>query len=155
MSNIKCDKNTCIGCLACVYTCKDAHSDGDYSKAVSRRSYSKVPIKDTDLEKYLTKSCMHCKKAKCIDACPAGIITRDEYDFVQITNIDKCFGCKHCAIACPFDAITFAHTDTCAIVMDGLPFKCDGCVDRLKEGLEPACVEICPVKALTYVSTVN
>ena len=158
MSNIKCDKKTCIGCLACVYACKDAHKndshDDSYEHAVSRRSYEKVTAKDTGVISYKTKSCMHCKKAKCMEACPAEVIYRDEYDFVQIRYYD-CLGCHACEEACPFGAITFAEGKDMPIVHDGYPFKCDGCADRLREGLEPACVSVCPVHALSLASTVK
>ena len=31
--------------------------------------------------------------------------------------------------------------------------KCDGCVVRIQNGLEPACVRACPVGALRLVDT--
>ena len=155
MSNIKCDKKTCIGCLACVYACKDAHYNGDFVKTPSRRSYEEFKgAKETDVTNFRTKSCMHCKKAKCMEACPADAIYRDEYDFVQI-NLENCINCHACEEACPFNAIQFSEVSDMSIVADGAPLKCDGCVDRIKAGLEPACVSICPVDALSVAYTVE
>jgi len=30
--------------------------------------------------------------------------------------------------------------------------KCDGCVERVKRGMQPACVKVCPFGALSLVS---
>jgi carbon-monoxide dehydrogenase iron sulfur subunit len=54
-----------------------------------------------------------------------------------------------CAMVCPFDAVTFYAQ------ADGMPArivatKCDGCVERLDQGEEPACVEACKVDALLF-----
>jgi anaerobic carbon-monoxide dehydrogenase iron sulfur subunit len=61
----------------------------------------------------------------------------------------RCIACAMCAIVCPFDAVTFHPA---AGNGDGHPVatKCDGCVHRVKQGLEPACVEVCKVDALVY-----
>jgi carbon-monoxide dehydrogenase iron sulfur subunit len=54
-----------------------------------------------------------------------------------------------CAMVCPFDAITFY------LQGDGMPgrtvaVKCDGCLERVKRGQEPACAEVCKVDALVF-----
>jgi Fe-S-cluster-containing hydrogenase component 2 len=51
---------------------------------------------------------------------------------------DECLQCGACAEACPYQAI-FYHPAT------GFYHKCDLCASRRG----PACVEICPVGALT------
>lgn len=57
---------------------------------------------------------------------------------------DKCIGCHSCAMACPYGAPTFLSFDERDKMV-----KCDGCIERLRNGLEPACVRACPVGALT------
>ncbi len=52
-------------------------------------------------------------------------------------------------MVCPFDAISF-HA-----FVDGQParvvaLKCDGCIDRLRRGQAPACVESCVAHALVH-----
>lgn len=53
----------------------------------------------------------------------------------------NCIGCHSCAMACPF-------AQPCFNGASGKMTKCDGCVDRVKHGLKPACVKVCPFGAL-------
>jgi len=55
-------------------------------------------------------------------------------------DADLCLGCHSCSIACPFGVPRFGE--------DGTMQKCDLCSVRLEHGLEPACVRVCPSKAL-------
>jgi Fe-S-cluster-containing dehydrogenase component len=59
-------------------------------------------------------------------------------------NREYCIGCHMCVQACPFGVI--------AVREDGKGvLKCDLCIERLREGQEPACVSSCPTKALLFV----
>ena len=48
-------------------------------------------------------------------------------------------------MACPFGAPRYRRSD-------GKMVKCDGCNERVKNGLQPACVRACPFEALTCVT---
>jgi carbon-monoxide dehydrogenase iron sulfur subunit len=54
-----------------------------------------------------------------------------------------------CAMVCPFDVLTF-HALANGHAAHAVALKCDGCVKRLREGLEPACTEACKVGALLF-----
>ena len=62
---------------------------------------------------------------------------------------NKCITCGMCAMVCPFDVITYFPT---AKVKSGkaVAIKCDNCIERQKQGRQPACVEICKVGALQF-----
>ena len=53
-----------------------------------------------------------------------------------------CIGCKACLASCPYDA-RFVHPD-------GYADKCTFCIHRVKDGLDPACVSVCPTHCMTF-----
>jgi formate dehydrogenase iron-sulfur subunit len=63
-----------------------------------------------------------------------------------IWNEDKCIGCRYCMVACPFQVPAFEYGKA----LKPRIMKCDFCAERRAAGGLPACVEICPVEALTY-----
>lgn len=140
MSKINCDPSWCSGCLACVVACIDQHYEETQENAVSARIYEKRTSERTGLVSYITRSCLHCKNAKCMGVCPKGALVRDERGFV-IPIREKCIGCRACAKACPFDVPRFDAA--------GKLVKCDGCSERIARGEEPACVRICNTGALS------
>jgi carbon-monoxide dehydrogenase iron sulfur subunit len=95
--------------------------------------------------------CRHCDPAPCLQVCPTGAIYRDPEEHLVLVDTSKCIACAMCAIVCPFDVLTFHPV---AANGDGAhplaAIKCDGCVELVKQGREPACVEVCKVDALVY-----
>jgi formate dehydrogenase iron-sulfur subunit len=63
-----------------------------------------------------------------------------------IWDTDKCIGCRYCMVACPFQVPAFDYDKALKPDIS----KCDFCFDRTKKGLLPACIQICPVEAMTY-----
>ncbi len=128
-----CDESKCVGCLACVVACLDHHYDVTDVDAVAPRLH-RMETRPSGLEQYATDSCRHCANAACMAVCPAKALSRDEHGFVVVDR-DACVGCGACARACPY------HIPR----VDGAKkmVKCDGCGGRA-----PACVTVCPLKAL-------
>lgn len=92
---------------------------------------------------YLSIACNHCSDPACVKACPTGAHHKRTEDGLVVINTDKCIGCGNCAKACPYGAPELdekAHKMT----------KCDACLNRLEQGLQPICVEACPQRALEF-----
>jgi Fe-S-cluster-containing dehydrogenase component len=89
---------------------------------------------------FVALSCMHCDDSPCIMACPVGCLRKDPETNLTIFDNENCIGCHSCSLACPYGAPSFSE--------EGKMIKCDGCIERLRHGLQPACVKTCPTEAL-------
>lgn len=139
------DISRCCACGACAIACMDQNDiDVEHGlrpfRSVFRDDWSISPDK---LPAYFSIACMHCPDAPCVLACPAGCIKKDEATRLTLYDNTHCIGCHSCAMACPFGAPSFGP--------DGRMQKCDGCAERLRAGLEPACVRACAFGALMVV----
>ena len=84
--------------------------------------------------------CNHCTDAPCVKICPTNALFKRDDGIVDFDK-DNCIGCKSCMQACPYDAIYIdAETNTAA--------KCNFCAHRVDDGLEPACVVVCPTHSI-------
>ncbi len=90
------------------------------------------------------RSCQHCTDAACATICPAGAITKHEATGLVTVDDSKCIGCQYCSTACPFDVPRYQEGLRTTVN------KCTGCVDRIEQGLEPACVTTCQPDALVF-----
>lgn len=135
------DVERCTGCYACVIACMDQNDLEGPEAAAWRRVFAIESGTYPDAElRYVSLACMHCEDAPCLVACPTGAIRRDERTQAVSVEASHCIGCHSCAIACPFGVPRFGA--------DGRMQKCDLCSERVAHGLEPACVRVCPTKAL-------
>ncbi len=136
------DIERCTGCYACAVACMDQNDLEPGSDATAWRQVFKVE-QQTDSGprlRYVSLACMHCEDAPCLIACPTGAIAREAGTRVIRVDSDVCIGCHSCSIACPFGVPRFGK--------DGTMQKCDLCSARIENGLEPACVRVCPTRAL-------
>ena len=84
--------------------------------------------------------CNHCDDAPCTTICPVTALYRRDDGIIDFDN-DRCIGCKACTQACPYDALYIdPNTKTAA--------KCNYCTHRVDQGIEPACVVVCPEHAI-------
>lgn len=134
---LKFDKEKCVGCYACHTACLDAHHGEEEVQAKSHRTIIKV-IQD-GFQKNICPGCIHC--GACMKACPVQAIYRDEETGFILTRPEKCIGCRVCEGVCPMHVIHFNS--------EGKMEKCDGCIDRIREGREPACVRVCYMDAIS------
>jgi Fe-S-cluster-containing dehydrogenase component len=133
------DHRRCIGCHACTVACKEENrvplgAFRTWVKYVERGTFP-------DTRRYFSVlRCNHCDDAPCVTICPTVALYRRPDGIVDFDN-RRCIGCKSCMQACPYDALYIdPATNTAA--------KCHYCAHRLEVGLEPACVIVCPERAI-------
>jgi Fe-S-cluster-containing dehydrogenase component/formate-dependent nitrite reductase membrane component NrfD len=133
------DQRTCIGCHACTVACKTEHEVpvGQFRTWVKYVDKGEYPSNTRD---FGVLRCNHCTDAPCVKMCPTQALFKRDDGIVDFDS-DRCIGCKSCMQACPYDAIYIdENTHTAA--------KCNFCAHRVDEGLEPACVVVCPTHSI-------
>ncbi len=133
------DQRTCIGCHACTVACKTEHEVplGQFRTWVKYVDKGGYPATTRE---FGVMRCNHCTDAPCVKICPTQALFTREDGIVDFDN-SRCVGCKACMQACPYDAIYLdANTNTAA--------KCNFCAHRVDDGLEPACVVVCPTESI-------
>jgi len=158
------DLDTCVGCQACVTSCKEwnagghmapltdidpygADADGVWFNRVHTYEHSRDDGGSATV--HFPRSCLHCEEPACVTVCPTGASYKRASDGIVLVDEDKCIGCKLCSWACPYGAREF---DTVVGVMK----KCTLCIDRIyndnlaTEERQPACVMVCPTHARSY-----
>lgn len=113
---------------------------------------------------YLPVQCMQCDNPPCVRACPIEA-TWMEPDGVVVVDYGWCFGCRYCMAACPYQARHFnwghpalppdeINPDTHYLSNRprprGVVEKCHFCIQRTREGQQPACQEVCPTGARIF-----
>ncbi len=149
------DVSKCTGCRKCEEAC--AEENGlpvpdiknktvlDEYRDTNTERLTVVNRYETERgEVFVKKQCMHCNQAACASACLVQAMKKNKNGPVT-WNGDKCMGCRYCMVSCPFNIPKFEYFSANPEIR-----KCVLCFDRLKEGKVPACVEGCPVEALTF-----
>ena len=134
------DTRRCVGCNACVLACKAENAlpaDGfrDWIVTVTGGKFPNLR------QEIRSERCNHCEYPPCVDCCPTGASHVNQGGTVLVTH-NKCTGCKACIASCPYDA-RYIHPQ-------GYADKCTFCLHRVNADQEPACVSICPTKALEF-----
>ncbi len=170
------DLDTCVGCHACVVSCKEWNTSGYGAPLSDQDAYGASPsgtwlnrvhsFEITPSPKHqkgsacgsaqpktqlvhFPKSCLHCDDAPCVTVCPTGASYKRRQDGIVLVDESMCIGCGLCAWACPYGA---REMDKAAGVMK----KCTLCVDRIyndnipEVDRVPACVRACPANARHY-----
>lgn len=133
------DQRKCIGCHACTVACKAEH---DVPLGVYRTwvKYIEKGAFPNTRRYFLVNRCNHCDDAPCVKICPTRALYK-RHDGIVDFDARRCIGCKSCMQACPYDAL---YIDPAS----GTAAKCNYCAHRTERGLEPACVVVCPERAI-------
>jgi Fe-S-cluster-containing dehydrogenase component len=157
------DLNVCVGCHACVTSCKQWNTSGSAGPLADLDPYGAEPsgaffnrVQTFEVGEYpdtqtvhFPKSCLHCEEPPCVPVCPTGASYKRAEDGIVLVDYDKCIGCKYCSWACPYGA---REIDPARKVMT----KCTLCVDRIYDTSrpeaerKPACVLACPTNARLF-----
>jgi len=134
------DTRRCVGCNACVIACKteNALPEGGFRDWIVQEVSGKFPALAMEIR---SERCNHCSAPPCVEACPTGASHVAEGGTVMVAR-GKCTGCKACIASCPYGA-RYVHPA-------GYVDKCTFCLHRVAKGQQPACVETCPTRSLTF-----
>ena len=164
------DSNKCIGCGRCVVACK---VENDVPKQFFRTwverytlvqknggvevkvdspeggfyGFPELRIEGKLVRSYFVpKLCNQCEKPPCVQVCPVGA-TYKTPDGVILVDEKYCIGCRYCIQACPYGARYLYPSDGKIVSRRNTADKCNFCYHRIKNKLNPACVEVCPTNA--------
>ncbi|MFA5823519.1 MAG: 4Fe-4S dicluster domain-containing protein [Thermodesulfovibrionales bacterium] len=149
------DTTRCIGCRRCEKACAEVNGlpNPDISEGTNETVFQSLRqttdkqytvTNKYDTEKgtiFVPKRCMHCNQPGCTVACPTKAMKKRPTG--HVTWDSNCIGCRLCMVSCPFDVPKFEYGKAMPNIQ-----KCNLCWDRFKQGVLPACVEVCPTQAL-------
>jgi DMSO reductase iron-sulfur subunit len=132
----------CIGCHSCAAACSEKNA------LPPDTAWRKVGVIEGGLwpetvRVNISMACNHCHTPVCLKGCPTRAYAKDPATGAVIVDSETCIGCKYCTFVCPYNAPVFDPAK-------GSVSKCNFCIDRQAEGLDPACVAACLGHALTF-----
>jgi Fe-S-cluster-containing dehydrogenase component len=173
------DIQRCIGCRRCVYACVEENNlsrdpqiqyirvlrfrDGTMNLEESTIYYDAEEVPQKGYY-YMPVQCQHCANPPCTKVCPVQA-TWTEPDGIVVVDYNWCIGCRYCMAACPYmgrwfnfkePAIPKDEVNTQTHYLGNRPRmrnvveKCTFCIQRVRIGKYPKCVEVCPVGARKF-----
>ncbi|HZK71812.1 MAG TPA: 4Fe-4S dicluster domain-containing protein [Clostridia bacterium] len=129
------DSNKCTGCHLCELACSYKHYK-TFSPELSNIKIESIE----DIAFNVPNNCMQCEQANCIKVCVAGALYRDNKTGSILIDKNRCIGCKACAMACPFGAISLVKKNSKLEIS-----ICDLCAG------DPECIKVCRSGAINYL----
>ena len=154
------DTTRCVGCRSCEAACNEVNElplpDKPFTELAvldeKRRTTEKAY---TVVNKYhpagsphpvfVKTQCNHCLEPACASACFVRAFCKTKSGAVTYDS-SVCVGCRYCMIACPFEIPAYEYNEA----LSPRIMKCTMCYPRIINGQLPACVEACPMEALTF-----
>ncbi len=160
------------GCTKCREACHRVHNVPDFGnpkdeiKWIWNEQYEHAFPSDenehmveTLKNKPVVVLCNHCENPPCVRVCPTKA-TWKRKDGIVMMDFHRCIGCRFCMAACPYGSRSFNWRDPRPFIKEpnpkfptrakGVVEKCNFCNERLARGQLPACVEVCPQKAMVF-----
>ncbi|MFZ7124966.1 MAG: 4Fe-4S dicluster domain-containing protein [Desulfobacterales bacterium] len=154
------DTTLCTACRACQVACKQWHdlpaektmNMGSYQNPedLSFITYKLVRMKEEEVDGrlhwlFFPDQCRHCIEPPCRDVAgdPSAIYKESATGAVIFTANTRSLMIDDVIESCPYNIPRKAEND------DTLA-KCDMCIDRVQNGLLPACVQTCPTGAMSF-----
>jgi tetrathionate reductase subunit B len=169
------DLRRCIGCRACTVACKSENnvSLGRFRAVIQEKVIGTFP---NATKVFLPLMCNHCEGNEkdgvppCVKACPEFPGKRAKFktadgstiryrkgatykrpDGLILIDKELCIGCGKCIDACPYGVRSFdPFVKAGAKPTEQAADKCDMCVHRVDNGLEPSCVNTCQGRARIF-----
>lgn len=140
------DATLCIGCKQCEGACAQQNNlpYDDKVAAESVQSEHKFTVVLNQNDKFMRRLCQHCEHPACASVCPVGAFHKTAAGPV-VYDVWKCLGCRYCMVACAFSVPKYEWG-----ALNPRVRKCIMCPDRVAEGKQTACAEICPVGATKF-----
>jgi len=137
------DPQRCIGCGACEVQCQTKSHTPPGVRPAQILTASLPAETSAPRLAAAFRPCFHCETPWCVAACPTGaMVKRTEDGLVRVIE-ELCVGCRACIGACPWKVPQWDESTELVV-------KCDGCFERVADGLAPACVAGCATRALSF-----
>jgi formate dehydrogenase iron-sulfur subunit len=153
------DTTTCTGCRGCQIACKQwkklpaekTVNRGSFQNPedLSFTTYKLVRMTEAEIDNklrwlFFPDQCRHCLEPPCLEAAgePTAIYKDKATGAVIYTKVTKDLDTDAIIESCPYNIPRKGP--------DGSLAKCDMCIDRVSNGLLPACVKTCPTGAMNF-----
>lgn len=153
------DTTLCTACRGCQVACKQWHNlpaeetknRGTFENPpdLSFNTYKLVRMREEVIDNklrwlFFPEQCRHCTEPPCLETAgdPEAIFKDSATGAVIFTARTKALSADDIISSCPYNIPRKAA--------DGTLAKCDMCLDRLQNGLLPACVQTCPTGSMAF-----